>query len=295
MRYPNGQPVRISTTVRDLDGNLATPGSLTLAVKLRQADGTWLTTGTYASPVNDSAGMYHQDVPAADLAVTGHYQYAWTSAGAAAGVSYGELDVFDPFEIRVLSLQDAKGILHIPAVTTTYDAEIDGWVASVESGLEKRTGGPVVSRSVTERAELDGTLTTLLLRQRPVVSVQSIVAVASGQPVDISGGLDVDNLAGTVRTKLGWPFVGPFWRGRPVMLVTYTAGWGVAVPAAFRAFAEIVVQHLWSTRRGPVAMPMGGEQQLVTVPGFGYAIPNQAAELLDGSQDGIPFTLEAYI
>jgi hypothetical protein len=299
LRYPLNQPVRLSTTVRQLniDGTttLANATTLTLLVKTAQAGGTWLTTGTYSTPVNDGTGTYHQDIPAADLAAAGHYQYAWTATGTGAGVSFGEFDVFDPFEVRVISLQDAKDMLNIPQATTTHDAELDGWIAAVESGLERRTGGPVVTRAFTERCELDGTLSVLLLRQRPVVSVQSIVAVASGQPVSISGGLDIDNLAGTVRTALGWPFTGPFWRGRPVMLVTYTAGWGVSVPAAFRSFAEIVIQHLWSTRRGPVAaMPMAGDA-LVTVPGFGYAVPNAAAELLDGSQDGIPFTLEAYI
>jgi hypothetical protein len=39
---------------------------------------------------------------------------------------------------------------------------------------------------------------------------------------------------------------------------------------------------------------MGGEE-MVTVPGFGFAIPDQAAELLDGSQGGVPFTQEAYL
>ena len=50
MRYPRGQPVRLSTTVRDVTGALVDAGALTLTVKLAQADGTWATTGTYASP-----------------------------------------------------------------------------------------------------------------------------------------------------------------------------------------------------------------------------------------------------
>ena len=39
---------------------------------------------------------------------------------------------------------------------------------------------------------------------------------------------------------------------------------------------------------------MGGEE-MATLPGFGFAIPNQAAELLNGSQGGIPFLAEAYL
>lgn len=280
--------MRVSTTVRDLSGALVTPGSLTLTVA--RPDGTQQ---AYSSPVADSTGQYHQDIPAADLQ-NGHYQYAWTSTGTGTGVITGDFDVYDPFETRVISLQDAKQMLNIPAATTANDAELDSWIASIESGLERFTGGPVINRTCVERAELDGTYTVLLLRQRPLVSVQSIVSVASGSEIDISAGLDIDPNAGTVRTKLGWPFLGPYFAFRPAMLVTYTAGWGTSVPAAFNSFARIVVQHMWETKRGPIAMPMAGEQP-VAVPGFGFAIPNRAAELLNGSQDGIPFACEAYV
>jgi hypothetical protein len=289
VRYPSGQPVRVSTTVRELDGTPAAPATLVLTVQA--PDGTRT---DYGSPSSDVEGTYYLDVPAAGLTQLGHYQYAWVATGDGAGVAAGSLDVYDPFEVRVLSLQDAKDMLAIPQSATTHDAELDGWIASIESGLEKRTGGPVVTRSFTERCELDGTMRALLVRQRPLVSVTSIVSVASNTPIDISAGLDIDANSGVIRTRLGWPFIGPFFAFRPAMIVTGTAGWGTSVPAAFRTFAEITIQHLWSTRRGPVAMPMGGEQ-LVTVPGFGYAVPNAAAELLDGSQDGIPFTVEAYV
>ena len=79
--------------------------------------------------------------------------------------------------------------------------------------------------------------------------------------------------------------------GRPVV---YVAGWGVSVPAAFGSFARIVLAHLWTTQRGPAALPMGGGD-MVQVPGFSYAIPNRAAELLNGSQGGVPFLSEAYV
>ena len=54
-------------------------------MKLAQADGTQSTTGTYASPVNDGTGAYHQDIPVTDLVAAGHYQYAWTATGTGAG------------------------------------------------------------------------------------------------------------------------------------------------------------------------------------------------------------------
>jgi hypothetical protein len=292
-RYPQGQPVRVSTTVRDVAGALVNAGTLTLVVKLAQADGTSLTTGTYASPANDSTGTYHQDIPVTDLAATGHYQYAWTSTGAGAGVSFGEFDVFDPFETSVLPLQDAKDALNIPQATTSSDAEIQSYIATIESNLERATGGPLVNRVVTERSEMMQSQTVIPVRQRPLVSVTSITS-ASGGAIDISAGLDLDVNAGLIRRKLGLPFYGPFFSWLPQCNVTYVAGWGTSVPAAFNTFARVVIAHLWNSQRGPAALPMGGGE-MVQIPGFGFLVPNLAAEMLNGSQGGVPFISEAYV
>jgi hypothetical protein len=293
-RYSLGAPVRVSTTVRDTSGALVNAGTITLVVKLAQADGTLATTGTYASPVNDSTGLYHVDVPAADLTAIGHYSYVWTSTGTGAGVSPpADFDITDPFEVSVLPLQDAKDALNIPQATTTSDAEIQSYIATIESSLERATGGPLTNRVVTERAEMMSNQTVILVRQRPLVSVTSI-ASASGSNIDISGGLDLDVNAGTIRRKLGLPFYGPFFTWLPVCYPTYVAGWGTSVPAAFNSFARVVLAHLWSSQRGPAALPMGGGE-MVTVPGFGFAVPNMAAELLNGSQGGVPFLSEAFI
>ena len=293
-RYPQGQPIRLSTTVRDVTGTLVNAGALTLLVKTAAVDGTWTTTGTYASPANDGTGLYHQDIPVTDLVAAGHYQYALTTTGTGAGVSFGEFDVFDPFETSVLPLQDAKDQLNIPQSNTASDAEIQSWIATIESALRRYTGGPVVNRSITERAEMLSGQTVILVRQRPLVSVTSI-ASASGSAIDISGGLDIDVNAGTVRRKLGLPFFGPFYSFLPQVTITYVAGWGTAVPAAFGSAARIILAHLWESQRGPASLPGLGGGDTVTMPGFGFAIPNMAAELLDGAQGGLPFANEAFV
>jgi hypothetical protein len=298
-RYPLGQPVRIPVTVQQLnvDGtySLVDAATLTIVVKLAQADGTYSTTGTYSSPVHDSLGKYHQDVPSTDLTVLGHYQWTATATGTGAGVTFGDFDVFDPFETAVLPLQDAKDMLNIPQATTTSDAELQAFIATTEQAMEGFTGGPLVTRSITERAELTGGYSVLQVRQRPLVSVTSIVSVASGQAIDISSGLDLDVNAGTIRRKLGWPFYGPFFAWLPAMTVTYTAGWGTSVPAAFNLCARIIVQHLWETQHGPAARPSMGTVDMTQPAGFTFAIPNRAAELLNGSLNGMPFRCEAYV
>ena len=292
-RYYLGQPVSILTTVRDRTGALVNAGTLTLVVKIRNADGTTTVTGTYASPVNDSIGTYHQDIPATDLTSIAHYQYVWTSTGTGAGVSVGDFDVADPDETAVLPLQDAKDQLNIPASNTTSDAEIQSFIATIESALKSYTGGPIVNRTVVERAEMMSNQTVILVRQRPLVSVTSITG-ATGGVIDISAGLDLDANAGLIRRQLGLPFFGPYFQWLPQVNVTYVAGWGTAVPPAFNTAARIILQHLWQTQRAPSLQgPLAGGADVV-LPGFGFAIPNAAAELLDGAQNGMPYMSQAY-
>jgi hypothetical protein len=298
-RYPLGQPVTIGPITvqqRNTDGtySLVDAGTLTTVVKVAAADGTWTTTGTYAAPTHDSLGKYHQDVPVTDLTVIGHYQWVSTSTGTGAGVTFGEFDVFDPFDTAVLPLQDAKDQLNIPQSSTANDGEIQSFIATIESSLERFTGGPIVNRTVTERAEMMSNQTVILVRQRPLVSVTQILS-ASGGAIDISGGLDLDVNAGTIRRKLGLPFYGPFFSWLPMVNLTVVCGWGTSVPAPFNSFARIVVQHLWTSQHGPAGRPSMGGEEMTTLPGFGFAIPNMAAELLDGAQGGIPFLSEAFI
>ena len=290
-RYPLNQPVRFSTTVKDVTGTPVNAGTLTLLIQNPDA-----TQQSFASPVNDGTGLYHQDVPASALTQTGHYQYTWTATGTGAGVSFGDFDVFDPLEPAVVPLQDIKDQLNIPQTVTTYDNELQSYIATFESSLEDYTGGPAVNRTITsERCVLTGNYTVLQVRQRPLVSVTSIVSASSGNTLDISAGLDLDPNAGTIRRKLGWPFYGQYFTWLPAMLVTYVAGWGTAVPAAFNLAGRIVVQHLWLTQHGPSARPGMGGEETVVLPGWGYAIPARAAELLAGALNGMPFVNEAYV
>jgi hypothetical protein len=286
-RYPNGAPVRVSTTVRDLTGALVNPGGITLTVQ--KPDGTTL---PYPAPVNDGTGLFHQDINALDLTANGHYQYSWVSTGVGAGVAVGTFDVFDPLEVTVLSLQDGKDMLNIPQATTTYDSELAAWIASIQSSLERYTGGPVINRQVTERAEVTAGYTAICLRQRPVVSVASITP-DSGAALTITD-LKIDGNAGVLRRAMGLPFYVVVTGGPPWVTVAYTAGWGTSVPPAFNSFARIVLDHMWATQRGPASLPMGSEET-VAVPGFGFAIPHRAAELLNGSYQGIPFVSEAFL
>ncbi len=56
----------------------------------------------------------------------------------------------------------------------------------------------------------------------------------------------------------------------------------------------MILQHLWRTQHGPSARPGMGSEEMAVLPGFGYAIPSQAADLLIGGQNGMPFVCESF-
>jgi len=180
-----------------------------------------------------------------------------------------------------LLLPDAKTMLGIESEDS--DAVLTRMIDAIEASLERVLGGPVVNRQFVERVELTDCGTALVLRKRPVVSVQSITSVSSGAALGITD-LDIDSNSNIVRRKLGLPF--NIW-GSPVVTVTYTAGLGSAVPADVDQAAQIILKHLWAPRRGPVRA--GAPEEMANIPGMGYAIPNRAAELLAAR------TIEAYI
>jgi hypothetical protein len=287
-RYSQGQPVQVKTTVRDVTGALTDAGAISLTVSKPDA-----TTQVYNSPTHDSLGTYHQDIPVADLGQIGHYQYWWTSTGAGAGESIGDFDVYDRREPAVLPLQDAKDQLNISQATTTYDAEIGLYVATIETSLESMTGGPLVNRTITERSVLQSWRRILKVRQRPLVSVTSITSV-TGMAVDISAGLDISPGGRTARTITGYPYFAPFASDSSVVTVVYVAGWGTSVPPAFNLAARIILQHLWETQHGPSTRPSMAGADLATLPGFGFAVPNRAVELLNGSLNGLMFADQVF-
>ena len=274
MRVARGQAVRVDTEVRDLTGALVDPDTIVLSLHKPDA-----TVGTYAAPVRTAAGRYYQDLMAVELSQLGHYAFAWATTGMAEGVSpAGDFDVFDPYEMAVLPLQDAKDALNIAQSNTSYDVEIAVMVASIEAILEQITGGPLFTATISERVKVGHGYRSLVLRQRPVVSVTSITDIASGTPLAVPD-LDVDTNSGVIRRKLELPF----WSRGPYYQVVYAAGWGTSLPTAFNLAARIVLQHLWEVQQGPGQRPAMGGGDVTRVyrdTGVGYAVPNRVLELM---------------
>jgi hypothetical protein len=283
-RYPLGANITVSTMVagstllggfRDGNGNLsnASPVSLTI---LRPDQSTVV----YSSPTNVSTGQYTQILPLTDLTQLGHYQYVWTgTVGGYVGITSPDgFDVVPIFETLILPFQDAKDMLNIARSDTSSDDELRSKLAVIEVELENATGGPIITRTITERCELVASLTQIPLRKRPIVAVNSITSVADGSSLSIAD-LDIDPIGNLLRRTLGWPFL--LLRGIAVN-VQYQAGWGTSVDPAFAEASRIILAHLWSTQHGVAAIPAPFAQgpDLTVIPGMGFAIPNMAVDVL---------------
>jgi hypothetical protein len=283
-RYPQGATVTLNFTVKDSTGTLVDASPISLTV--HKPDGT-ATAGSPYTPAHDGTGLYHQDLPLTDITTIGHYQHALTATiSGKAGVQVGSFDVFDPFEVAVLSLQDAKDMLGIDQAYITDDAELRRKIATITANIERSIGGPVITRQIdSERVRAGTGYRTLTVRYRPLVSVVSITDVASQSTLSLSD-IEIDSVAGVIRRRLQLPF----WSYGPFYTVTYTAGLGTAVPAGIGEAAAVILQFMWQTQRGGAAAgtPFAG-QETVTPPGWGFPIPGHAWWAL------LPYAAEAYV
>lgn len=263
MPYDLGAVVPLGTEVRNSSGALANAGSMALTIVL--PDGT----STSIAPVTPtSTGIYAHDFATTQA---GRHTVRWVASGVNAGAYTDSFDVREAAPPSILSLADAKR--HLAKDGTTDDDEIRSWIESITAGIEGLCGAVVV-RTVTERINIRRA-ETICLRTTPVLALTSLVPILTSGTAYAVGDLDVDGETGVVQRKDGGLLRGPL-RG------TYSAGRRI-VPAGMTSASRIILQHLWRTRQGPGRPQLGTGDFDVTepIPGFGYAIPNRALQLLE--------------
>jgi hypothetical protein len=263
MPFDLGAVVPLGTTVKDSAGALANAGSMAVTIGL--PDGT---SSTVSPVAPTSTGVYGYDYATVQV---GRHTVRWVATGVNAGAYTDSFDVRESAPPGILSLADAKK--HLNKTTTTDDDEIRGWVESITTGIEGLCG-PVIVRTVTERHE-GRRVPVICLRKTPILSVTSVVAILTGGTTYTVADLDVDTETGLVQRKDGGTFTGP-------LRVTYSAGRRI-VPANISSAARIILQHLWRTQQGASRPSRGTQDYDVSepIPGFGYAIPNRALQLLE--------------
>jgi hypothetical protein len=267
-----GDSYRLTITIKDSTGTLVDASPLTLNIALPDQTSV----GPF-TPIHDSTGNYHYSYLTVQA---GRHVAKW--AGTIGTDQFAHTDVFDvevSADISLISLDSAKKQVQFKA--SDNDDELRGFLLSASENIEG-TCGICAVRSFTSRVGAAPYKWTPSLRlpNVPVVSVTSLTPVYSWSPAVSTSEITTRLSNGKITRLDGWEFWGEYD-------VTYVAGRAV-VPPSLRTACAMVVQHLWRTRRGPANVPGGVTADTTTLPGWGYAIPNQAAELISG------FTIEMY-
>lgn len=277
MPYDLGGVAVLNYTALDVTGAAAAAAAVTLTIT--QPDGSTATpTIEYPSAGNYTAYFLTSQ--------PGRHTYRWLATGTPGpGVGVGAFT--DSFDVEaalagtILSLADCHETLNIPAGDTAYDSRIRAYNSAITAVIEHLCG-PVVVRQVTERYLENGMAEVLILRSTPVYQpagqtypIISITPVMTyGMTYDLSL-ITVDPVTGVMRHTAGLSFFnGPYD-------ITYCCGRPIVLDNILTS-SRIILRHLWSLERGGAGAVRGQVADDVTMI-MGYAIPNRALELLDGS------------
>jgi hypothetical protein len=257
-----GDVLPFAVTVRDAAGALANAGAMTLTVTL--PDGT-AASGSPFTVSSTTTGAYDKDVLSTQA---GRYTGYWLATGLNAGAHTQVFDVAPAADEAIVSLADAKA--HLNMTGTSEDEEIQAWLAAITPIVEQRVGA-VIPRTHTEQHTAGR---SLWLRNPPVISLTSVAPLfTTGGTTYLPADLIVST-SGRVRRGDGSAFTGgPY-------TVTYLAGRRV-IPANITQAVLVILKHLWETQRGASRLPLQSEDDTQLVPGFGFAVPNRAMELLE--------------
>ncbi|GAC1375209.1 MAG: hypothetical protein NVSMB4_03240 [Acidimicrobiales bacterium] len=239
---------------------------------------------TVTASVAPSQGTATYSYPTTQV---GRHSVRWVCAGP-------DVEAYaDGFEVAqgdpgfIISLSDAKTQLNMSSGTSN-DEELRTWLGATTEIVEYFCGSMVV-RPYTEVH--DGGKAQITLYHAPVLSVSAVTEWVGFTAYNLTlqpygsatsaYGFSLDNpSAGVITRRSSGSFPVPFLPGTNNVTVTYTAG-RQAIPYSVQAAARLIVAHLWSTRRGAMALPGPSGSETSMVPGFEYAVPIKAIELME--------------
>lgn len=184
-----------------------------------------------------------------------------------------------------ITLADAKLQLNMTAVTNDVELgdyidaacdEVEAWVGPVATRVVVGEFVDLMGRTIYNELTTAGTR-AIVLRHRPVQSIQGVTSAILAGVTYTTTDFTIDSDTGIVRRKDGGTIFGP-------LLVDYTAGY-VTPPPWARLAAKIIVQHLWKTQRGSSSGRPGSQTADAMVPGMGFAVPGQAAALMESHRN----------
>lgn len=270
MSWDLADKVPLSITVTDAGGALANAGNVSLTITL--PDGT----PHVEDPVTPtSTGIYDYDYETVQAGVH-HVRWVATAPNAAAFS-----DVFDvePADGAFISLSDTKNHLRMDPERTEDDEALRWFIGAACQVIEDRMGHITPVAAVADMSARRG---VIVLPDRPVISVLSVVRLPGGEAVPLA-----DALAGTAGYKLksseGVLLV-PAWCGD--VRVTTRVGRS-PLPQNFRLAGLDLVKHLWqgSQHNNGGGRPMLGGSDVIAASIKPFALPYRVMELLGLKKD----------
>lgn len=285
-------PADLAFTLTDSSGDPVQAASTLPVLTVTLPDQT---TDTPAISWDSGSSTYR---PSAPLVTTesGHHLWSWLCTDATYPGAY-----VDSFEVRlapdptIIALAEANEILHITAPTPASNSIVRGYSQAVTEWIEYECG-PVVTRMFTEncraqgralvlskapvRTDLGTTIDTTYQRDgsthNGIVSVTPLLSYGFMYDLDQ---LITDPVTGIVRHAAGFPF---FYTADYLAQykVTYWAGRKV-IPWGIYEASKITLEHVYQIERGGVAaQDVTAGESTTFLPGFGFAVPNRAIQLL---------------
>lgn len=249
------------TTAADLGGGNAT----CLATK---PDGTTVA----ATVTKPGTGLYLGATPGA---LAGRYRLTFSGTGANSGaLPYTAIcDVWPSDPRLIISLEDAKAELNVPAGVTVKDDELRLYIAATTPVVEEIVGR-VLTATLVET--FDGGLECVKLSER-AASITSVTV----------NGVATTNYVANLASGIVWAGTtsgaDTFAWGRQNVVVTYVAGSSTVEPNVILG-ARIIVAQQWQVgQQGRAGRGRAASAEDMTQLASGYAVPTRAVEWLSPS------------
>ena len=270
--YDLGDKVYLTWLTVDSSGNAVNPGTVTL--NITQPDGTTTSVSTSTS----TTGTYTASFLPTQV---GRHILAWAATGSYPQATSDVFEVRDIADIGIVSFDEAKAYLNIPATDTTNDLELRNFIDAA-TDLAETYVGQVLGRRTFTNELYDGGTEFIRIRNPRAISITSVTengaAVSSNAYVlDYTGQRLYRIGSGTLYATNSY---GYWTQGMNNVSITYVAGYANP-PASAKQGVLVIIKHLWESQRGAINVMsrMQSGDELYNTPT--YSLPRRAMELLD--------------
>lgn len=270
--YDLGDVVALGVTITDATG---TPANATTVVATITTP-----TGTTTTPsvTNSGTGLYDVSYTPSS---SGRYLIRWVATGTNASAYMDDFSVRDNTHISIVSLDEVKSHLNIPASNTDLDEELRRFVDAA-TDLAENYVGCVLGRQVFTDELYDGNTDIIRLRNPRALSITSVYE--NGQLIS-SENYSLDptgqRLSRITTGSISGPNYFGIWSpGANSVKISYISGF-INPPAAAKQGVLELVRHLWQTQRGAMNVLTRNQSGDDFYPTATYSLPRRCMELLD--------------